>query len=173
MNRADVLTRRIVVLAFLAVTLASAHRADAQTLVYVVRHAERADGGNQSPAAELDPPLSAEGRLRARKLAALLADANIAAIYVTELKRTQETAGPLATLRKLTPIVVPSRDPARLVSSIRRGHATDIVLVIVHSSTMSGVVRAFGGPLTTIADDDYGTIVVLVPGTGVVSRLHY
>ena len=52
-----------------------------------------------------DPPLSAEGAEQARVLAARLAATGIAAIYVTNLRRTAETAGPLAALLGLRPRV--------------------------------------------------------------------
>ena len=45
-----------------------------------------------------DPDLSDAGRARAESLANVLKDAGITAIYATELKRTQQTAAPLARL---------------------------------------------------------------------------
>src|SRR3990172_10886646 len=57
--------------------------------VFVVRHAEK---GPESP----DPALTPAGQERARALARVLADASVLAVFVTEFKRTQETAEPLA-----------------------------------------------------------------------------
>ena len=68
----------------------------AQKLVFVTRHAERADSGAPNMQAQVDPPLSATGETRAAMLAAMLGDAGIRAIYVTEFRRTQDTARPLA-----------------------------------------------------------------------------
>jgi broad specificity phosphatase PhoE len=62
--------------------------ATAQSTIFVVRHAEKAD-------ATKDPDLSEAGRARAEALAKALRDAKIAAIYATEFKRTQQTAAPL------------------------------------------------------------------------------
>ena len=85
--------------------------AAAQKLVYVVRHAERADGG--APPAGMttpaDPELSAAGAARAQKLAAMLADAGVTAIITTEFKRTKNTAAPLAVKLKVTSQVGPRR----------------------------------------------------------------
>src|SRR5438045_7579771 len=62
----------------------------AQSTIFFVRHAEKAGGGGDNP------DLSEAGRARAESLATVLKDADISAIYTTELKRTQQTAAPLA-----------------------------------------------------------------------------
>lgn len=54
-----------------------------------------------------DPPLSGLGHEQARKVSDRLADAGIAAIYVTTLRRTSQTAAPLAERLGLTPVVEP------------------------------------------------------------------
>ena len=57
----------------------------AQQAVYVVRHAERAD-------ASFDSALSPAGQARAARLAKMLATSGIGAIFVTERRRTAQTA---------------------------------------------------------------------------------
>jgi 2,3-bisphosphoglycerate-dependent phosphoglycerate mutase len=54
-----------------------------------------------------DPALSAEGAQQAQRLAARLAGAGIGAIYVTTLRRTVQTAAPLARALGLAPRVEP------------------------------------------------------------------
>jgi 2,3-bisphosphoglycerate-dependent phosphoglycerate mutase len=54
-----------------------------------------------------DPPLAPEGRWQADQLGVRLSNEDIRAIYVTTLRRTHETAGPLATRLGLEPIVEP------------------------------------------------------------------
>ncbi|MDQ2728461.1 MAG: histidine phosphatase family protein [Actinomycetota bacterium] len=54
-----------------------------------------------------DPELHPDGRAQAGAVARRLADEDIAAIYVTTLRRTAQTAAPLAGLLGLTPIVEP------------------------------------------------------------------
>ena len=52
-----------------------------------------------------DPPLSAEGKEQAARVCARLAGADVDAIYVSNLRRTAETAAPLAGLLGLDPRV--------------------------------------------------------------------
>lgn len=54
-----------------------------------------------------DPALAPEGREQAKRVSERLVDQEIAAIYVTTLRRTVETAAPLAGKLGLTPIVEP------------------------------------------------------------------
>jgi 2,3-bisphosphoglycerate-dependent phosphoglycerate mutase len=52
-----------------------------------------------------DPPLSAEGEAQARSVCARLAALGIDAIYVSTMRRTAQTAAPLAERLGLTPVV--------------------------------------------------------------------
>jgi probable phosphoglycerate mutase len=54
-----------------------------------------------------DPPLSDSGRLQAEELAARLAGFPIAALFVSTLRRTVETAAPLSARAGLAPVVLP------------------------------------------------------------------
>jgi probable phosphoglycerate mutase len=54
-----------------------------------------------------DPALHAAGRVQAERVAARLAGEPLSALYVTTLRRTVETAAPLAERLGLTPIVEP------------------------------------------------------------------
>ncbi len=60
------------------------------TRIIMVRHAERDEG--------LDPPLNAEGLVRAEALADELADDGVTAIFYPDLIRNRQTADPLAEL---------------------------------------------------------------------------
>jgi broad specificity phosphatase PhoE len=160
------------VVAWAAILLAPA-LAHGQKLVIAVRHAERADSGAMATSAQTDPPLSAAGEARARKIADTLREAGIAAIYTTEYKRTQDTAKPLAASLKLTPQVIKAADTAALVASLKSAHASDVVLVVGHSNTLPAIIKAFGGPDVRIGDDQYDDIFIVVPATGAMTRIKY
>jgi broad specificity phosphatase PhoE len=149
--------------------------ASAQKLVYIVRHAERADGGTPAPSMNgaADPPLSDIGRARAQKLAAMLGASGVTAIYATEFIRTKETAAPLAAALKLVPVLMSSADSAALVARVKADHPHDIVLIVGHSNSVPAIIKAFGGPAVTIADDEYDKLFVVVPSSGAVSVIKY
>jgi probable phosphoglycerate mutase len=77
----------------------------------LVRHGESEAAVEGEEFAHLDghadPPLSGLGRQQADRLADRLAAERIDAIYVTSLRRTSETAAPLARLLRIEPSVEP------------------------------------------------------------------
>ena len=170
------MSRKHLIALLTVAALAVPSMAAAQQLVLVARHAERADGGAagaQMGAAAPDPPLSAAGRARADKLAAMLSASHIAAIYVTQFIRTQQTAAPLAGALKLKTDVVSSGDSAELVAQLKANHPKDVVLVVGHSNTIPAIIKALGGPPVTIADDEYDKLFILVPATGAMTVIKY
>lgn len=88
------------------------------TEVVLARHgSSRAHAGQ--PGSELldgqsDPPITEEGRRQADAIARRLVRAPVAAVFVTPLRRTIETAEPLATALALTPTVVADLREVRL-----------------------------------------------------------
>ena len=103
-------------LAVAALSAFTARSAAAQEVVYVVRHAEQV-------ADVEDPPLSEEGRARARMLREFFRDAGLTAVYATDLRRTSETGamvtGPLGF--EATPVHTDSLDG--LVARVQCCHA--------------------------------------------------
>jgi broad specificity phosphatase PhoE len=148
--------------------------AEAQRLVLAVRHAERADGGvpPAGMAAPADPDLSAEGRARADRLAEMLAHAGITRIVVSEFRRTQQTAAPLAARLGLTPERASSRDVPGLLKQLTM-HRDDVVLVIGHNTTVPAVIAGLGGPKVVIPDTDYANLFLFVPATRAFTTLRY
>lgn len=149
--------------------------ADAQKLVFVVRHAERADGGAATGqmTSPPDPLLSKAGEERAARLAAMLADAGIQAILTTEFRRTIDTAKPLAAKLGLSVQSISSKDAAGLMNRLKSQHANDVVLVVGHSNTVPEIIRQLGGPAVKIADNEYDNLFVVVPATGAMTRIRF
>ena len=134
----------------------------APTLVVLVRHAEKAANPPD------DPGLSPAGRARAEALATALAEADVDAIVVTQYKRTQDTAAPLAAARKRTPVVIAAgadtdRHAADVAASVRKQPPGSLVLVVGHSNTVPAIVAALGGPdLEEICESEYANFFTLV-----------
>ncbi len=81
------------------------------TEIFLVRHGESAPARASRPFdlvdGQADPDLAPEGRDHAERVGRRLAGERIDAIYVTTLRRTSQTAAPLAAKLGLTPVVVP------------------------------------------------------------------
>jgi broad specificity phosphatase PhoE len=139
----------------------------AQSTIFIVRHAEKAESGGN------DPDLSDLGRTRAETLAKMLKDASLSAIYATELKRTQQTAAPLAKMLHLDPTIVPAKDSAALIAKVRG--STGNVLVVGHGNTIPDLIKGFGiATPINIAENDYDNLFVLVlEEKPRLIRLHY
>jgi probable phosphoglycerate mutase len=79
------------------------------TSLLLIRHGESAPARPDAPFALVDgqgdPELTPEGRDQAERVAERLAGEPITAIYVTTLRRTAETAAPLAARLGLVPVV--------------------------------------------------------------------
>ena len=164
--------KRTLILAIAAV-LAVTATASAQSTVFVVRHAERADAGAAAAMMATDPDLSETGKARAQSLAAALRDAGIAAIYTTQYKRTQQTAEPLAKALGIQPLTVQSRDLADLVQKLKAvgGNA----LVVGHSNSVGEIISALGvADPVKLGEDDYDNLFVVVRGEKpTLIRLHF
>ena len=156
-----------------AILLLYAATAAAQNLVFVVRHAERADGGAGGTMSATDPDLSDAGRARAQSLAAALKDAKITAIFVTPYKRTMQTAEPLAKALGLEISVVDQKDAAALIDKVNGTPGN--VLVVGHSNTVPDVLTRLGiADPPKLADADYDNLFVVIRGVKPsLVRLHF
>jgi len=156
-----------VMLSIVVLMPAGAH---AQRAIFVVRHAEKMDDSK-------DPALSAAGKERAERLAGMLKDADVSAIYSTSFRRTMETAEPLARARHLTVTSYDPSDSTKFLARLRAEHPDDAVLVVGHSNTVPELLRAAGlaSPIE-IQDSEYTNLFVVIPLDGrpaTVLRLRY
>jgi broad specificity phosphatase PhoE len=128
-----------------------------QVTVIFTRHAEKA----ATPAT--DPPLTAAGEQRAKVLASMLGDSRVDAIYVSEFKRTQQTAAPLAARLHIKPQIILANDVQGLLKSIR-ARQSGAVLVVGHSNKLPEIIAALGGPTVAIPDSDYDNLFIMTVG---------
>ncbi|MDQ8755646.1 phosphoglycerate mutase family protein [Sphingosinicella sp. LHD-64] len=127
-----------------------------QPLIYVMRHLN-------TPAGERDPDLLPEGRETAEALAAWFpADAQPTVIYVSDFKRTRQTAAPLAARLGLTPVVYDPADTPALVARVQAERGP--VLIVGHSNTVPDIVAALGGTRpAALVHEDFGEIWRVTP----------
>lgn len=129
--------------------------AESVRTVILVRHAERAGGTDPSVG------ISEAGRCRAESLARMLADARVTAIYATEVKRTQQTAEPLAKKFGIQANVVPAKNTDQLVAQLRSS-SNGTAVVVGHSNTVPEIIRLLGGgTVPPIADTEYDRMFVV------------
>ncbi|HSM88214.1 MAG TPA: phosphoglycerate mutase family protein [Candidatus Limnocylindrales bacterium] len=138
--------------------------------IFLVRHGERAS-------AAADSALSPAGEARAACLAQMLKDADIKQIYVTEVKRTQQTAAPLASQLKLKPTIIPAKDPNTLIRDLAYAGTPGNILVVGHSNTLPFIiVRLKAGTVPPIGENEYDRMFVVTETGGAaspVTTLHY
>ena len=135
-------------------------RESGPVVVYLVRHAEKADDGT------VDPPLTIAGQIRVRVLQALLTDVYLTQVHTTNWRRTQDTARPIAEAAGLQPSVYDPEDLAALASTIRARPGKHFVAG--HSNTTPQLVEALGGdPGGPIHEMEYDRlyIVTIPPGS--------
>jgi len=141
------------------------------TVVLLARHAEKEVSSIQ------DPPLSAEGEQRAQRLAQMFGRAQgvgkIDAIYVSDARRTQQTAAPLAERLGKQVVVVPAADTKGLASRVMREHDGDTILIVGHSNTVPALIHELADiDVPPVGDDEYDTLYILsIPSFGHASVL--
>ena len=144
---------------FLIFSLSSASPSAKDTVIYIVRHAEKdtADPKNNNP--ELSP----EGRKRARALNHFLKKVKISAAFSTSFNRTMQTVELVALRNGIKAIPYDSKKPDELVKVIGSGYEGKNILVAGHSNTILELVKAFdvSPPVDKLNDDDYDLIFII------------
>lgn len=143
-----------------------------QTTFILVRHAEKADDGTRNP------PLTEEGNQRAMNIASMLENQDIAALYSTPFKRTQQTLKPLAEAKELE---VQDYDPyakGDWLASLAEKHGNGTVVISGHSNTIPLLANTLLGNETFSQFDekDYSNFIIIVcneVGKGKLVRLSF
>ena len=117
----------------------------ADTIIVVVRHAEKASDDPK------DPGLSEQGKIRANKLADMLKHADLQAVFTTQYKRTQQTGLPAASHAGLAlQVRSATREnsetyAADLLKEIRKKYRGKTVLIVGHSNTVPEIIKQMEG----------------------------
>ncbi|SKB85522.1 histidine phosphatase family protein [Daejeonella lutea] len=144
---------RIFTFILVLTVLATAFSSQAQTTVYIVRHAEK----NMKDPASADPALSIDGQDRARDLATLLQPKRLLAAYATNSKSSKLTAEPSAYGHGVKVQVYDPTDLAEFASTVLRQHTGGAVLIVADLNNVLNMVEAFGikSTMPPLNADDY------------------
>jgi phosphohistidine phosphatase SixA len=123
---------------------------------YVMRHLNTPEG-------ERDPDLTPAGKAAAERLVHWMHGKPLTAIYVSDFKRTRQTAAPLAAERGIAVKVYNPADTPALIALLRA--ETGPVLIVGHSNTVPDIVEQLGGTRPgPLAHPDFGDIWTLAGG---------
>lgn len=123
--------------------------------IFLVRHAEKADDGTK------DPPLTAAGQARAKRLRDMLISADIEYIYSTDYQRTRQTAQPLADTLGLPVTTYPPFD-STFITTLPERHAGQHILLTGHSNTIPATVNHLtGSSYTDLQETEYDKVFVV------------
>tara|TARA_B110001450_G_scaffold78558_1_gene74610 strand:- start:679 stop:1218 length:540 start_codon:yes stop_codon:yes gene_type:complete len=127
------------------------------SVYYFIRHAEK----DRSDSTNKNPSLTIQGLERANKWALFFKDKNIAAVYSTNYKRTQQTAQPIAKEQNLEIISYTTKE---LISEkfIANNKGKNIVIV-GHSNTTPELVNSLLGEkkYEDIADSENNNVFIV------------
>lgn len=170
--------RAFTLLAYIVVVFALAWFFESQgtTTIIFVRHADV----DEAMSKDDDQLLSARGLARAEALADFLqfvdGDAGPNAIYVSEAKRTQQTAEPLARRLGIEPEIADHYDIAGFMQTVLFEHKREIVVVVTHRDVIVPAVEELHGHqgIGEIADSDYDEMIfVVIPWFGKVKTYFF
>lgn len=157
----------VIIYTAIAIGLAWFFESQATTTLIFVRHAEQTDHEAD------DPSLGEAGRRRVAELTRQLVDADVVAgidaIYSTPLKRSLETAQPLADRLNLTIHSYDAADTEAVLATILKAHKGKIVLVVGHSNTVPVMIANLGASkkVPPIAQQEFDNIyIITIPWFG-------
>ncbi len=124
--------------------------------IILLRHAEKENDGTK------DPVLSANGKAFAEKLARLLVETKIDAVYSTIYKRTQETVLPLARQNQLKVTSYDAKNSAGLLPGILLPGIRTVV-VAGHSNTVDQIFNSVmkEQPIKALEETEYNKVFII------------
>jgi broad specificity phosphatase PhoE len=134
-------------------------------VIFIVRHAEKLAGK--------DPSLSAQGQLRALRLAKVLSSTHLDKVYTTDYNRTRETATAVTQDQQVDLSVYDPRDMAAFTQHLLTQQGN--ILVVGHSNTSTDLVEGLGAekqiPIADASEFDRLYIVTLNANKQMVSTV--
>lgn len=123
--------------------------------VFIVRHADRLDKSE-------DSPLSEAGLARAIALKDSLQLKRIDSVYVTQYRRTRQTAEPLMATKNLTAVTYLPHPTTTIVNRLQRLKGKN-ALVVGHSDTILEIAKGLGTTpsKTKIESTDYDNLLIV------------
>ncbi|KVX03337.1 SixA phosphatase family protein [Shewanella frigidimarina] len=134
-------------------------------VIFIVRHAEKLAGK--------DPSLSAQGQLRALRLAKVLSSTHLDKVYTTDYNRTRETATAVTQDQQLDLSVYDPRNMAAFTQYLLTQQGS--ILVVGHSNTSTDLVEGLGAekqiPIADASEFDRLYVVTLNANKQMVSTV--
>lgn len=126
------------------------------TTFIVIRHAEKSKEESK------DPELSPEGAERSKKLARMLHDAGVTAIYSTNYKRTRNTVMPLSTEKGIDIQLYESFTSVTIDEVIGK-YPGGTIVISGHSNTVPGIVNLLIGnnKFQNLDDSNYSAMFIV------------
>ena len=126
------------------------------TTFILVRHAEKVSDGSK------DPELTEEGKQRALRLAELLKETKVDAIYSTSFKRTMNTVTPLAFAKGMEIHTYDALKPGPIDELLAKFPGGTVVLV-GHSNSIPWTANYLTGSETykNFNEADYGNVMIV------------
>lgn len=136
---------------------ASTREAESVYSIYLVRHAEKADGASMAG----NPPLSECGTRRAENLVVFFDSIKLKAVYSTDYIRTKSTAAPVAKSKALEITDYSPKNLQKIAEMLLAGKQD--VLIVGHSNTtaeLAGIL--LGEKISAMNEDIYDRIYQVV-----------
>ncbi len=128
-----------------------------ETVIYIVRHAEK----ETSDPANNNPDLNEAGKTRAKDLVSELKKGKFSAVFSTDYKRTMQTAAPVAQRSGVPVLTYKANDFKGLAELVRSDYLNKKILIVGHSNTILEIAKAFGTDpeIEKLQDDDYDLLI--------------
>jgi 2,3-bisphosphoglycerate-dependent phosphoglycerate mutase len=156
------ITIRFVVALVFSVSFFTVQAQSKTTTIILVRHAEKEVVTNGDKMMQADPPLSAEGKVRAESLVGALKDFIPNAIYSTNYERTRATVTPLSGKHGIEIQYYDPRNQQPLADKLKSMTGQTIV-VTGHSNSVPGLVNMLVGEdkYANLEDSVYNKIFIV------------